>query len=126
MNAKSLFIAVTAAALLSAFGQAAVAEERDPDYQANFVSTKTRAEVRTELVAARAAGLIRYGEAAQEPVLVTGSSVSRAQVAAEAREAMRLGLFASHGDQTVVPTAEQLERIRQAGLRAVSLQLVAN
>jgi len=43
--------------------------------------------------------------------------LSRAQVSAEAAEAVRLGL-ASRGEASQLPSADELEAIRQAGLRA--------
>jgi hypothetical protein len=46
------------------------------------------------------------------------STLTRAQVRAEAMEAQRLGLITT-GEITVIPTPAQLEQVRLAGLRAV-------
>ena len=93
-----------------------------PDYS-NFVSTKTRAEVRAEAIAARLAGVFTYGENAS--MLDHSSFVStktRAEVVAELREARRLGLLPSRGDATepLLPTPEQSRLIAEAGQRAAA------
>jgi hypothetical protein len=58
----------------------------------SFTSSRTRAEVRAEVVAALAAGeRLSWGEAAPPTPDRTFSTRERSQVVAEAREARRLG-----------------------------------
>ena len=58
----------------------------------SFTSTRTRAEVRAEVVAALAAGeRLSWGEASHPEVTRSTSTRERADVVAEAREARRLG-----------------------------------
>lgn len=124
MNLKT--IASAAAFALSLAHGAVLAESGDVDPLAGFVSTKTRAEVIAEAAAERTAGQVRVGEHAGEPVAAFVSTKSRAQVRAELREAQRLGLVGSRGDaQPRLTTPEEAEQIRQAGLRASSLQIAA-
>jgi hypothetical protein len=67
------------------------------------------------LPAARAAGNIGYGEASGYDFTAhTGSTLSRTQVAAEAREAQRLGLTQG-GEVQRIATPSQLESIQRAG-----------
>lgn len=56
------------------------------------------------------------------PDISAPSSAPRAQVIAEAREAARLGLLAQGEGEAVPATAQQEERIREAGLRAVGVR----
>ena len=84
-------------------------------------STKDRAEVRAELEAARRDGTQPRSEDSYTVKAASGgSAVTRAQVMAEAREAMRLGLIPFHDAGPRQATAAELEQIRQAGLRAVT------
>lgn len=53
------------------------------------------------------------------------STKTRAQVAAEAREAARLGLLSRGEADPVQPTAEQERQIRLAGLRAIGIDAAA-
>jgi Domain of unknown function (DUF4148) len=122
MNLKT--IASAAAFALSLAHGVALADPSDVDPRAGFVSTKTRAEVIAEAAAARAA--VAVGEHAGEPVAAFVATKSRAQVRAELREAQRLGFVGSRGDaQPRVPTREEAEQIRQAGLRAAPLVIAA-
>jgi hypothetical protein len=58
----------------------------------SFTSTRTRAEVRAEVVAALAAGeRLSWGEASQPSLSGSTGTRERAEVVAEAREARRLG-----------------------------------
>lgn len=84
-------------------------------------STKSRAEVRAEAVAALKAGQIESGEASRF-VIETHGTKSRAQVMAEAVEARRLGVI-GHGEVSVVATPAQAEQVRLAGLRAIDPSL---
>jgi hypothetical protein len=108
---------------LIAVGERTLAPELD-----RFVSTKTRAEVRAEAIAARRAGLIAYGERSLAQDLDRfASTKTRAQVIAELREAQRLGLLPSRGEasEPIVPTAEQLRLIAEAGERAAAGRVAA-
>jgi hypothetical protein len=58
----------------------------------SFTSSRTRAEVRAEVVAALAAGeRLSWGEASQPAPAPTATTRERSAVVAEAREARRLG-----------------------------------
>jgi hypothetical protein len=83
-------------------------------------SIKPSAEVRAELEAARRDGTLARTEASFTVQPKTSSTLTRAQVQAEAREAMRLGLIPVHEGGARQATAAELEQIRQAGLRAVN------
>lgn len=91
-------------------------------------SQRSRAEVQAEAAAANRArlGTATYGDS---PLLdrmrSVPSTLSRAQVRAEAIEWQRLGLN-GHGDREPrAPTPAELESIRQAGLRAVGTENMA-
>jgi hypothetical protein len=122
-----LMLATLAVASIGAFASpAALARDGEhasmPDHS-TFVSTKTRAEVRAEAIAARQAGLIAYGDRALTPEFDRFvSTKTRAQVTAELREAMRLGVLPSRGEasEPLVPTPEQLRLIAEAGERAAA------
>ena len=112
----TLAIAISAAA-------SAVAADVTPDYPMAFSSTVSRADVRLATLQARAARQIGVGEL----TLATESGaagLSRVQVRAETLEAIRLGLI-GHGEQDVVPSAEQLERIRMAGQKALAMTMAS-
>lgn len=64
------------------------------------------------------------GEATPDYPKAYSSSLTRAQVRAETLEAIRLGVIA-RGEQSVLPTAAQLESIRVAGERARSMMLAS-
>jgi hypothetical protein len=64
------------------------------------------------------------GEATPDYPQVFTSTITRAQVLAELAEARRLGLVGG-GDFLVLPTPEQNERIRLAGLRAAMPMVAA-
>jgi hypothetical protein len=112
INAKSLV-----AATLAALSFSALADGGDVHTFASEPSTLTRAEVRTNLAAAIAAGVTAQGELghAWAP---QGSERSRAEVVAELVEAQRLGLTRVTEAGAPVATAEQLQLIRRAGERA--------
>lgn len=127
---KFMFTTLTVAALgafvspsvLANVAEYATLPERE------FVSTKTRAEVRDETIAARRAGLIAYGERPVAPELDTFvASKTRAQVVAELRETQRLGLMPrnSEAGEPVSITPEQQRLIAQAGERAAAGQVAA-
>lgn len=122
MNAKTLI----AATLVVAFAGAgsAFAQEGTQDFpNAQQLSSKSRAEVRAELLAAQRDGTLQHdnsGEASPAPI--AASTLTRAQVRAEAREAVRLGLVGADETGERIATPEQAALIRAAGLRAISEQ----
>lgn len=120
MNSK-LIIATTLIALVGA--GSAFAQEGTQDFPAaQTLSTKSRADVKSELAAAQRAGTVGYGEASPAPV--PASTLTRTQVVAELREAQRLGLVgASNEGDARIATKAELESIRLAGLRAVDTSL---
>lgn len=112
-------LAAVALAVPFGFAQAespTVAPEID-----GFVSTLTRAEVRAATAADAAAGRIARHDADEQRLAFqpATSMLGRAQVAAEAAAARRLGLVAQGEQATPVATPEQAERIRLAGQRAL-------
>ena len=124
MNRKIL---IAAAAVLLANAGTAFAIEATQDFpDATILSTKTRAEVKRELIAAEAQGPITYGEASPEPQVA--STMPRAQVVAEMNEARKLGLLAisskEPGMRLATPAEE--EEIRQAGLDAIGVNMAHN
>lgn len=117
MNRQALIAAVTALLAVASAGSAFAVEATQDDAVAR--STHSRADVRSD---ARVGLALTEASVAPAP----SSGVSRAQVAAEAREAVRLGVaFGTEaGPRTATP--EQLESIRLAGLRAVAGSNVAS
>ena len=115
-----------AATLVFAFAGAgsAFAQEGTQDFApAQQLSTKSRAEVRAELLAAQRDGTLEishYGEASPAPL--AASTLTRAQVVAETREAQRLGLLGADEQGLRVATPAQAEQIHAAGLRAITQQ----
>ncbi len=93
----------------------------------NFQSQLSRAEVQAQVAPAYKADVIARGEASegQDRATVVASTLTRAQVRAEAAEAVRLGLT-NYGEHMPVATAEQNDQIRLAGLRAVQSLTAAN
>lgn len=83
-------------------------------------STKSSAQAQNGSNAAPTAHEATVGEAGVR-FAVEPSTKSRAQVAAEAREAARLGLLARGEADLVQATAEQERQIRLAGLRALGI-----
>ncbi len=108
--------------VLSMTAATAMASEFTPE--APFVSTLSRTEVQAEAIAARDAGLIASGEFTPVIVAQNTSILTRAQVRAEAVQAQKLGLI-NTGEITVLPTSNQLEQVRLAGLRAVQADNLA-
>lgn len=92
-------------------------------------SQRSRAEVHAEAVAANQA---RAGQAMYADGLLlddllrpTTSTLSRAQVRAEAVEWRRLGLSGYGDREQRAPTPAELESVRQAGLRAAGMENMA-
>lgn len=121
---KSTLIAVVAGLIsATAFGQEATPA---PELQ-RFVSTTSRAEVNAATAQATRAGLMARNDADIERIAGLGfvSQKTRAQVQAETNEARRLGLMAFGEGAAPLPSAEQLEAIRIAGVRAMQATQLA-
>jgi len=88
----------------------------------------TRADVRVDTAAAVAAHQIARNDAEFERIAMRDEAIDdpmpRVQVAAETREAERLGLI-PRGELTVVATQAQLEAVQRAGERALQQRAVA-
>lgn len=109
---KSIVAIVATVAAAGAFAQEATIDTTVHQ------SIASRQAVHNEAVAARAAGTIAYGEASGHDFSArTNSTLSRAQVVAEAREAQRLGLTQG-GEVQRFATPSQLESIARAGQSA--------
>ena len=123
MNSK-IVIATTLIALIGA--GSAFAQEGTQDFPAaQTLSSKSRADVKSEAVAAQRAGTISYGEASPSPV--PASTLTRKQVVAELREAQRLGLVNTSNEGNLrIATSAELESIRSAGVRAVNSTVASN
>jgi hypothetical protein len=123
MNRKTLAIAALAFFAAGASTAAGITGEATPDYPMAFSSSLTRAQVQQATLAARAAGQIVQGE---QSVVVEhrGTALTRAQVRAETLEAIRIGAIAG-GEHSVLPTAAQLDSIRMAGERALSMSVAS-
>jgi len=86
MNAKRLIATV---AVFAATGSVFAQQTETVDPAANFVSTRTRAEVIAELKQARADGSLNYTDDRYPVVQANRSSKSREQTRAELVEAQR-------------------------------------
>ncbi|MDH5538518.1 MAG: hypothetical protein OEY03_03845 [Rhizobacter sp.] len=87
-------------------------------------SERGRADVLAEMKVSTLDGSLPRSEASHTVVASTsGSKLTRAQVTAEAREAMRLGLTPVHEGHSRVATPKEAEQIRQAGLRAIDASI---
>ena len=129
-TSSSLFLSTIVVAIAGFSSAAAFAQEvaTSPELT-SFVSQKTRAEVRAEVLQAVADHRIAHNDDEYQRLAVAGfvSTQSRAQVAAETREAARLGLI-SRNDldyPAATPTAEQQRLIEQAGERARSTRFAS-
>jgi hypothetical protein len=127
-SAITLQSAIAAAFIaLSAPAFAATGEYWTEPVQPTFQSSASRAEVRSDAIAALRADA-RPGLATRSvietPTTPLIASASREQIRAEAREASRLQLsFGYEGQSNVTP--QKLEQVRLAGQRAVSPTLGA-
>jgi hypothetical protein len=111
-------IAAAALALFAASGSFAVEGTQDfpvPAYKAGTARAAVVAQVKD-------AAPQYVGEASAAPVAV--STLERARVVAEAREALRLGLIGP-SESVPAPTAAQIDQIRVAGERAVAQTVAA-
>jgi hypothetical protein len=129
MNTKTFFAAAFAAigAISTMGASSAFASEGTDDYLVAYApaskSTLSRTDVQTETLRARAAGQLSNSE--QGLVIAdTGMALTRAQVRAETLEAIRVGAISRH-EQSELPTAAQLESIRLAGLKALTMTLAS-
>lgn len=111
---NTIVVALAAAAGLGT----AVAQEATPDTWTQAPSVASRADVKSQAVAAVRAGQVQYGEVTRFVDQAATASKTRAQVAAEAREAIRLGSLS--GETNVVFTPAQLEQLRIAGERGAA------
>lgn len=113
-----------AAAILAVAPLASADPVQDPLVPAPTASIASRADVRQAAIEARDARL-RSGLSAETLLDPSSapfvSTLSRAQVHAEAVEATRLGVTGSYEGKSR-PSAEQLAQIRSAGLRAATAQ----
>jgi hypothetical protein len=116
MNSSKILIATTLVALIGA-GSAFAAEGTQDFTAGQTLSSQSRAEVLGELAAARRDGTASYREATPAPI--PASTVTRTQVIAEAREAMRLGLASSNEGGQHIATPTEQESVRLAGLSAI-------
>lgn len=90
MKAIALVIA-TATLALSTAAQAAPNSGEGYQGNASFVSTKTRAEVKAETIAAVKRGEILHGEEYPRSITLPASTKTRAEVKAELAAALRNG-----------------------------------
>ena len=126
-TSSSLFVSALVVAIAGFGSAAAFAQEATtaPEFS-SFVSQKTRAEVRAELLQAVADHRIARNDLQEQRLEVAAfvSTKSRAQVVAETREAARLGLISLNAvdHPSAAPTAEQQRLVEQAGERAISRQ----
>lgn len=114
---------ITAVALtLTTFASFAQEASPAPEFD-NFVSTRTRADVRAELQAALASGWRpAQGEASDAPEQRSAASTrSRAEVNAELQAALASGWRPSQGEASNYPVPQDLASTR-AGVGAVAAQ----
>ena len=120
MFSKKLALAAASAAVFGAAG--AFAQEATPAPEIErFQSTKTRAEVLAQTIAASQAGLIARNDGDLQRIAGLGfqPGKARVQVVAETLEAKRLGLIVQGEQPIPEATPAQLESIRVAGQRAL-------
>ncbi len=111
---KSSFFAAVAFAAFGAFAQ-----EATPDTWTQINTSATVHAVRADAVASKLAGNISHGEATRHGVMAAQlMPLSRAQVQAEAREALLLGLVQSGEGPARIASAQQAQAVTLAGLRA--------
>jgi hypothetical protein len=106
---------LVSALVLASLGNLAMAQEGVQDSTWMTPSTQSRAAV----LAARPVSA-PGGEASFTVAPSVSGSLTRTQVLAEAREAMRLGLIPVQEGNTRVATAAENEQIRLAGQRALN------
>ncbi|MBX3622979.1 MAG: DUF4148 domain-containing protein, partial [Rhizobacter sp.] len=113
---------------LAGAASATFAQEGTRDFpRPDTLSSRTRAEVLAEFLAARRAGTLElhnYAEASRAPQ--ARSTLPRAQVAAEACEAQRLGTIGADEAGAHLPTPMQAAQIEAAGRRALDQSTASN
>jgi hypothetical protein len=125
MNNALNILAISAVALFGV--TAAQAQEATPDTWMKINTSASVQDVRAEAVAAKKAGNISHGEATFHGVTAAQlGPISRAQVQAEAREALRLGLVQFGEGPGRVATAQEAEAVKMAGLRATGQAVAHN
>lgn len=124
MHTRTLFATAAAFAFTAFTATAALAApmgDADPGYpglaQGQMVKTTAADKTAPRMAAVRVTQPLVQGEAFNFPEPV-GEAKTRAQVRAETLEAIRVGAI-QRTDRFEQPTAEQLESIRLAGLRAL-------
>jgi hypothetical protein len=117
MSVKST-LAIAVLSILAA--GSAIAAEGTQDFNNLPLSSKSRAEVVADI---RNASALQANDG--WPSVDTRSTLTRAQVVAETREAQRLDLI-SNGDELKLATPAQSESIRLAGERAITSSMAAN
>lgn len=116
---------VIATVLAATTGLSFAAGEATYEYPQPHVSTVSRAEVKADAIRALRAGLIAQGELSIVAETTMGpTQFTRAQVLAELAEASRLGLVGG-GERSIIPTPQQSEQIRLAGLAATMPMLAS-
>ena len=130
MNAKNLLSTTLALAFTAFAATAAIAAplgDADPGYpglvNGQQVGTMKHEAHSPRMAAVRVTTPLVQGEAFNFPEPV-GEAKTRAQVRAETLEAIRVGAI-SRSDRYEFPTAQQLESIRMAGLRALDPTMAA-
>lgn len=119
---------VRAAAIEARHNAVPVSGEKSFETTSPFMSIAKRADVQMAAVAAaRFAGRSVSGEKSGDVEGPFTSTLTRAQVAAETREAIRIGAIDFGGDYSprTSPTEAQVEQIRQAGLKALSMSVAS-
>lgn len=124
MNSIKFLLSIS---LLALGAQSALAESPVYEHPQPAVSQTSRDDVKRATLAAIHAGTIVRGEARFElPAAAVDSGLTRAQVRAEAIAARRLGLIAAGEGPARDATPSELEQIRQAGLKAVQVQIAGS
>jgi hypothetical protein len=120
MNTKTFFIAAAIGAITTLGAGSAFATEVSLELPMVYTSTLSRANVHAD------AARVKWTSRGERNIVVTdtGPALTRAQVKAELLEAVRIGAIDRH-EQSVTPTAAQLESIRQAGLNAVVMTMAS-
>lgn len=119
MHTKTILTSLAAFAFAACAGAATAASmgDADPGYpgQANGPVDMSNSTAKSQ----PRSGVTRIGAAQTQ-----GEAKTRAQVKAETLEAIRVGAM-NRGERFVFPTAQQLDSIEQAGLRALEPAVAA-
>jgi len=124
MNRHILIAATTLIALVGASSAFAIEATQEFE-QVDTLSVKPRVEMKLARAALqREAGRVPRGEASAEPQ--PASELTRAEVVAETREAMRLGAIGSNEAEIRVASPAQQEVIRQAAAQTAGLHVMTS